>query len=208
MSDLEEQPKADPTPEPEPVEETQIEAADAHSDAPNWQEVFAYLWAKRSFRHLSIAAGLHAFVAMAQPIGILPFSIVSTICPIPKRATGWAWSTLSVLLALSWVASWAIKSLTEPAKNGGIFGFPQRRLIAIGAIATMGVSRQRCHDRHCGIVPDFNSLRDVFGAIFCNDPRPGDAAHARRGCGNFVVCIEPNRHGLRANVGRWCSAMC
>ncbi|MEC7663784.1 MAG: MFS transporter [Pseudomonadota bacterium] len=63
MSDLEEQPKADPTPEPEPVEETQIEAADAHSDAPNWREVFAYLWAKRSFRHLSIAAGLHAFVS-------------------------------------------------------------------------------------------------------------------------------------------------
>ena len=63
MSDLEEQPKADPTPEPEPAEETQIEAADAHSDAPNWKEVFAYLWAKRSFRHLSIAAGLHAFVS-------------------------------------------------------------------------------------------------------------------------------------------------
>ena len=25
--------------------------------------MFAYLWAKRSFRHLSIAAGLHAFVS-------------------------------------------------------------------------------------------------------------------------------------------------
>lgn len=53
--------------DPEPPQDATTSADDAADnaaiDAPNWQEVFAYLWAKRSFRHLSIGAGLHAFVS-------------------------------------------------------------------------------------------------------------------------------------------------
>ena len=54
---------ADPEPAQDAITTADATADDTVIDAPNWQEVFAYLWAKRSFRHLSIGAGLHAFVS-------------------------------------------------------------------------------------------------------------------------------------------------
>ena len=87
MSDLEEQPKVDLT--PEPVEEVQTEAVDTPSDAPSWQEVFAYLWAKRSFRHLSIAAGLHAFVSYGATNWNPSFLNRIHDMSYTRQATGW-----------------------------------------------------------------------------------------------------------------------
>ncbi len=66
MSDLapNPEPESDNPPQSDAAETADVTAANnAASDAPRWQEVFAYLWGKRSFRHLSIAAGLHAFVS-------------------------------------------------------------------------------------------------------------------------------------------------
>jgi len=66
MSDLPHSPEPEPNniPQRETSETSNVIAANnTAGDAPRWQEVFTYLWAKRSFRHLSIAAGLHAFVS-------------------------------------------------------------------------------------------------------------------------------------------------
>ena len=121
MSDLEEQPKVDPT--PEPVEEVQTEAVDTPSDAPSWQEVFAYLWAKRSFRHLSIAAGLHAFVSYGATNWNPSF--LNRIHDMSYTETGYWLGLVYFIGAIGtfWVAFSAINSLTEPAKNVGTFGF-------------------------------------------------------------------------------------
>ncbi len=45
-----------------PAEVSTVASADT-TKPMHWTEVFKFLWNKRSFRHLSIAAGLHAFVS-------------------------------------------------------------------------------------------------------------------------------------------------
>ena len=43
------------------------------ASAPRWQEVASFLWGKKSFRHLSIGAGLHAFVSYGASTWNPPF---------------------------------------------------------------------------------------------------------------------------------------
>ena len=54
----------------------------ASEDAPSMGEVFKFLWAKRSFRHIGFAAGLHAFVGYGAGTWNAPFLIRSHEIPI------------------------------------------------------------------------------------------------------------------------------
>ena len=49
---------------------------------PSMLEAFRFLWAKRSFRHMGIAAGLHAFVSYGAGTWNAPFLIRSHEMPI------------------------------------------------------------------------------------------------------------------------------
>ena len=67
-----------PEPEPEPESEPEQQAAGAkEQQAPNVSEVLSLLWGKVSFRHLSFAAGLHAFVGYGAGTWNAPFLIRS-----------------------------------------------------------------------------------------------------------------------------------
>lgn len=56
--------------------------------APSMKEVFKFLWAKRSFRHIGFAAGLHAFVGYGAGTWNAPFLIRSHEMPITEVG-GW-----------------------------------------------------------------------------------------------------------------------
>ncbi|NKB99133.1 MAG: MFS transporter [Pseudomonadales bacterium] len=65
-------------------EKVQPTAEEAASSAPSMTEVRKFLWAKRSFRHISFAAGLHAFVGYGAGIWNAPFLIRSHEMPITE----------------------------------------------------------------------------------------------------------------------------
>lgn len=56
--------------------------------APSMAEVFKYLWAKRSFRHIGFAAGLHAFAGYGAGTWNAPFLIRSHEMPLAEVG-GW-----------------------------------------------------------------------------------------------------------------------
>ncbi len=58
-----------------------VEPASAGT-APSMKEVFAFLWTKKSFRHIGFAAGLHAFVGYGAGTWNAPFLIRSHEMPI------------------------------------------------------------------------------------------------------------------------------
>ncbi len=59
--------------------------AEVDSDpAPSMKEVFAFLWQKRSFRHIGFAAGLHAFVGYGAGTWNAPFLIRTHEMPITE----------------------------------------------------------------------------------------------------------------------------
>ena len=58
----------------------------ASEPAPSIKDVFAFLWQKRSFRHISLAAALHAFVSYGAGTWNAPFLI--RIHEIPSTETG------------------------------------------------------------------------------------------------------------------------
>lgn len=66
-------------------------AQDMRREAPPFMQVLAQLWAKRSFRHLSIGAGLHAFVAYGVHTFYAAFFI---------RSHGMSLAEVSLALAL------------------------------------------------------------------------------------------------------------
>ncbi|MDG2278315.1 MAG: MFS transporter [Pseudomonadales bacterium] len=65
-------------------EKVQPTEADAADKAPSMKEVFRFLWAKRSFRHIGFAAGLHAFVGYGAGTWNAPFLIRSHEMPITE----------------------------------------------------------------------------------------------------------------------------
>jgi MFS family permease len=57
---------------------------EAAESAPSMKEVFGFLWAKRSFRHIGFAAGLHAFVGYGVGTWNAPFLIRTHDLPITE----------------------------------------------------------------------------------------------------------------------------
>ena len=98
--------------------------ADPKPDAPRVSEVLDFLWAKVSFRHLSFAAGLHAFVSYGASTWNAPFFTRIITCPqrISARhshsspASALSVPLLAVISATSSRTAWAI--------NVGTFGCP------------------------------------------------------------------------------------
>jgi MFS family permease len=62
-----------------------------HKEPPPFRQVMADLWAKKSFRHLSLAAGLHAFVS---------YGLSSFYTPFFMRSHGMGLGEIGVLLSI------------------------------------------------------------------------------------------------------------
>lgn len=63
--------------EAEPIKSEPVEVEADKNPAPPMKDVFAFLWKKKSFRHLGFAAGLHAFVGYGAGTWNAPFLIRS-----------------------------------------------------------------------------------------------------------------------------------
>ena len=68
------------------------QAGTSNLPAPNVKEVLALLWQRVSFRHLSFAAGLHAFVGYGAGTWNAPFLIRSHDMPVTEVGTMDYWS--------------------------------------------------------------------------------------------------------------------
>jgi MFS family permease len=188
--------------------------------APSAGEVLKLLWGKRSFRHLSFAAGLHAFVSYGASTWNAPFFIRVHDMPITEVG-GW----LALVSGIGAIGTflggyWGDKLADRTGEKRWYFWVP-------GIATFIMVPFQLISYLYGGMTAVLSSLMFVailsnmyLGPSFAMTQALGQFAYARSGLGDFVVCIEPHRYGsgalpsgcrqrlLNANIRPRVSALC
>ena len=142
--------------------------ADPKPDAPRVSEVLNFLWAKVSFRHLSFAAGLHAFVSYGASTWNAPFFTRIHNMSSTDLGAALASSPASALSVPLLAVISATSSRTARAINVGTFGCPASQPSSWCHSSWLRTVR-RHHGGHCEPVYRRDHGQCLSGAFLCHD---------------------------------------
>ena len=180
--------------------------AEARRDAqpPSFFQVLGFLWQRKSFRHLSFACALHAFVTYGMG-NFMPL-FLGRVHGMPIIDIGWYYGLVAGIggLAGTYFGGWVSDRMAK--RTGG------QNLVHLDSLHLhrnrhslraqhLAVDAQRLY-RHLLLSAAGILWRLVPGALPGFNPVPGGPAHARHGHRGAVVRAQPDRPRPRSDDDR------